>query len=230
MSTILITGANKGLGLETARRLIALDHDVWMGARDETAGRAAAEELGGRHVTLDVTDDASVAAARAQIAAAGPLDVLVNNAGISGGRRSVLETDATEMADILATNVIGPVRVALAFRSLLDASHAPVIVNVSSSLASLTETTTPGSRRQAYDGLDYPTSKAALNMITVKLAHALPRYRVNAVAPGFTATALNDFTGHRTVQEGAEVIVHAATLGPDGPTAIFFDDQGPLAW
>jgi NAD(P)-dependent dehydrogenase (short-subunit alcohol dehydrogenase family) len=230
MSTILITGANKGLGLETARRLIALDHDVWMGARDETAGRAAAEELGGRHVTLDVTDDASVAAARAQIAAAGPLDVLVNNAGISGGRRSVLETDATEMADILATNVIGPVRVALAFRSLLDASHAPVIVNVSSSLASLTETTTPGSRRQAYDGLDYPTSKAALNMITVKLAHALPRYRVNAVAPGFTATALNDFTGHRTVQEGAEVIVHAATLGPDGPTASFFDDQGPVAW
>ncbi|HWK26363.1 MAG TPA: SDR family NAD(P)-dependent oxidoreductase [Solirubrobacter sp.] len=231
MSTILITGANQGLGHETARRLIAAGHDVWIGARDEAAGRAAADELGGRFVALDVTDDASVAAARDTIATqVGHLDVLVNNAGISASRRAVLDTQPDELADILQTNVIGPVRTTLAFRDLLNASDNPVVVNVSSSLASLTETTTPGSPRAAYDGLDYPASKTALNMVTIKLANALPRYRVNSVAPGFTATALNDFAGHRTVQEGAEVIVQAATLAPDGPTASFFDDQGPVAW
>ncbi|WP_026912611.1 SDR family NAD(P)-dependent oxidoreductase [Patulibacter minatonensis] len=230
MTTILISGANKGLGRETARRLVELGHDVWVGARDPAAGRAAADELGARFVALDVTDDASVAAARATVADAGGLDVLVNNAGISATRRPVLDTDPAEMVDLLATNVIGPVRLTLAFRDLLDASPAPVVVNVSSSLASLSQTATDGSGQSAYDGLDYPTSKSALNMVTLKLARALPRYRVNAVCPGFTATALNDFEGHRTVEQGAEVIVRAATLGPDGPTGEYFDDQGAVAW
>ncbi|MDQ8045131.1 MAG: SDR family NAD(P)-dependent oxidoreductase [Solirubrobacteraceae bacterium] len=228
MSTILITGANKGLGRETARRLIELGHVVWMGARDETAGRAAADLIGGRFVHLDVTDDASVAAARHTVAAAGGLDVLVNNAGISGANRSVLDTVPEEMTTIFATNVIGPARVTLAFRELLDASPAPVVVNVSSSLASLALAT--ASPEGNYDGLDYPASKSAVNMVTVKLAGALPRYRVNAVCPGYTATDLNDFAGLRTVEQGAEVIVRAATLGPDGPTGSYFDENGVIAW
>jgi len=228
MSTILITGANKGLGREAARRLVDLGHDVWVGARDETAGRAAADDLGGRFVRLDVTDDASVAAAHDVVAAAGGLDVLVNNAGISGANRAVLDTVPDEMTAILATNVVGPARVTLAFRDLLDASDAPVVVNVSSTLASLALAT--ASDGGGYDGLDYPTSKAAVNMVTAKLAGALPRYRVNAVCPGYTATDLNDFAGVRTVEQGATAIVQAATLGADGPTGTFFDEEGPIAW
>lgn len=228
MSTILITGANKGLGREAARRLIDLGHDVWIGARDEGAGRATADALGGRFVELDVTDDASVAAARDVVAAAGGLDVLVNNAGISGANRAVLDTVPAEMSAILATNVVGPARVTLAFRELLDASSAPVVVIVSSSLASFALATERAGGN--YDGMDYPASKSAVNMVTVKLAGALPRHRVNAVCPGYTATDLNDFAGHRTVEQGAEVIVQAATLGPGGPTGTYFDDAGPVAW
>jgi NAD(P)-dependent dehydrogenase (short-subunit alcohol dehydrogenase family) len=231
MTTTLITGANQGLGRETARRLIAAGHDVWLGARDPEAGRAAAGELGGRFLALDVTDDASVAAARRAIEAAGGLDVLVNNAGISGGAlRPVLETDFGAMAAIYATNVIGVARVTLAFADLLSRSRSPVVVNVSSYLGSLARTAEPGTGSHAADGLDYPASKAALNLLTLKLAHALPRFRVNAVAPGFTATALNGFTGPRTVEQSAEVIVRAALLGADGPTGTFFDESGPVAW
>jgi NAD(P)-dependent dehydrogenase (short-subunit alcohol dehydrogenase family) len=228
MSTILITGANKGLGRETARRLIELGHDVWIGARDETAGRAAADDLGGRYVALDVGDGASVAAAHDVIAAAGGLDVLINNAGVSGANRAVLDTVPEEMTAVFATNVIGPARVTLAFRDLLDASDAPVVVNVSSSLASFALAT--ASNRGGYDGLDYPASKTAVNMVTVKLAGALPRYRVNAVCPGYTSTDLNNFAGLRTVDQGATVIVQAATLGADGPTGTYFDEDGVIAW
>ena len=199
MTTTLITGANKGLGHETARRLLAAGHDVWLGARDPEAGRAAAEELGGRFVALDVTHDASVAAAVREVGAAGRLDVLVNNAGISEGMLDTLDTEMDAMTAIFATNVLGAARVALAFRPLLERSAAPTIVNVSSSLASLGWTAEPGSHQHAYRGMDYPASKAALNMVTLKLAHALPGFRVNAVSPGFTATALNGFAGTRTV-------------------------------
>jgi NAD(P)-dependent dehydrogenase (short-subunit alcohol dehydrogenase family) len=228
MSTILITGANKGLGRETARQLIDLGHDVWVGARDETAGRAAADELGARFVPIDVTDDASVAAARDVVAAGGGLDVLVNNAGISGANRAVLDTVPEEMTSIFSTNVIGLARVTLAFRDLLDASGAPVVVNVSSGVGSLA--VAAGSERGGYDSLDYSSSKTAVNMLTVKLAAALPRYRVNAVCPGYTATDLNGFAGLRTVEQGATVIVRAATFDADGPTGTYFDENGTVAW
>jgi NAD(P)-dependent dehydrogenase (short-subunit alcohol dehydrogenase family) len=228
MTKILITGANKGLGRETARRLIDLGHDVWMGARDDSSGSAAAHQDGGPGDQHCIKQEAAGAAARDAVAAAGGLDVLVNNAGVSGHNRAVLDTVPEEMTAILATNVVGPTRTTLAFRDLLDASDAPVVVNVSSSLASLTlATASPGGN---YDGLDYPASKAAVNMVTVKLAGALPRYRVNAVCPGYTATDLNDFAGLRTVEQGATVIVRAALLGPDGPTGTSFDEDGPIAW
>jgi NAD(P)-dependent dehydrogenase (short-subunit alcohol dehydrogenase family) len=230
MSSILITGANKGLGRETARQLVAAGHDVWAGSRDPGRGQAAADDLGARFVQIDVTDDASVAAARDTIDAAGGLDVLVNNAGIAGRVLPTLETDVAEMADIVATNLIGVARVTLAFIPLLERSPAPVVVNVSSSLGSFGLATQPGTPQNAYPGLDYPASKAALNMLTVRFALALPAFRVNAVAPGFTATDLNAFAGHQTVEEGAEVIVRAATLGPDAPTGSYFDRNGPVPW
>ena len=142
MTTTLITGANKGLGYETARRLLAEGHDVWIGARDEARGRAAAEELGARYVALDVTDDASVAAA---VETVGALDVLVNNAGISGGMVPVPEvTPATASSTSSPPTWSALVRVTQAFVPLLRASANPVIVNVSSGMGSLGDHDRPG--------------------------------------------------------------------------------------
>src|SRR3954471_8366655 len=134
MTTILITGANKGLGHEAARTLLAAGHDVWVGARDAARGQQAADALGARFVALDVTDDAVVAAAAAHVEAEGGLDVLVNNAGIAGARRPFAETTADDVAEVLATNVLGIVRVTQAFAPLLRRSTNPVIVNVSSGM------------------------------------------------------------------------------------------------
>src|SRR3954468_1097082 len=130
MTTTLITGANKGLGRETARRLVADGHDVWMGARDPARGQAAADELGARFVVIDVTDDESVAAAAERVAAEGGLDVLVNNAGIVGPRKAVPEMTADDMRVVFDTNVFGIVRVTRAFLPCLERSATPVIVNV----------------------------------------------------------------------------------------------------
>jgi NAD(P)-dependent dehydrogenase (short-subunit alcohol dehydrogenase family) len=235
MTTTLITGANKGLGYETARRLLAEGHTVYVGSRDPGRGRAAAARLGARHLPLDVTDEASVAAAAKTVEADGGLDVLVNNAGIEGRAEGnavvgAADTTADHLRTLFDTNVFGVVRVLHAFLPLLTRSAAPVVVNVSSGLASLTGATTPGSPAYAYPGVAYPTSKTAVNMLTVRYAKAFPGMRINAVEPGFTKTDLNGNTGVQSVAEGAEVIVRAALLGPDGPTGTYFDRSGPLPW
>jgi NAD(P)-dependent dehydrogenase (short-subunit alcohol dehydrogenase family) len=235
MTTTLITGANKGLGYETARRLIAAGQTVYMGSRDAERGREAAAQLGARLVQLDVTDDASVAAAAKAIEADGGLDVLINNAGIEGrkadgGVFGAAEVTGDIMRTIFDTNVFGMVRVMHAFLSLLLRSAAPVIVNLSSGLGSMARMTTPGTPAYAYPGVAYPASKAAVNMVTVQYAKAFPGIRVNAVEPGFTATDLNMFQGTQTVEQGAEIIVRMAQAGPDGPTGGYFSAEGPLAW
>ncbi|MEV5753178.1 SDR family NAD(P)-dependent oxidoreductase [Actinoallomurus sp. NPDC052308] len=235
MTTTLITGANKGLGHETARRLIAAGHTVYIGSRDAERGRRAAERLGARAVLLDVTDDASVAAAAKTIEADGGLDVLVNNAGIEGrtqdgGVVGAAEVTADIMREVFETNVFGVVRVTHAFLPLLRRSAAPVVVNVSSGLASLTAVTAEGTPTYAYPGVAYPASKTALNMVTVQYAKAFPNMRINAVEPGYTATDLNGHTGIQTVEEGAEIIVRMAQVGPDGPTGGYFDAEGTLPW
>lgn len=236
MTTTLITGANKGLGFEAARQLIAAGHTVYVGSRDAERGREAAERLGARAVQLDVTDDASVAAAAKAIEADGGLDVLVNNAGIAPEWRDT--DDVVGAADLTAdlmrqtfeTNVIGPVRVLHAFLPLLQRSAAPVVVNVSSGLASLTRVTTPDTRQYAYPGVAYPASKTAINMLTVQYAKAFPAIRINAVEPGFTQTDLNGKTGFQTVEQGAEIIVRMARVGPDGPTGGYVGREGSLPW
>jgi NAD(P)-dependent dehydrogenase (short-subunit alcohol dehydrogenase family) len=233
MTTTLITGANKGLGYETARQLIASGHTVYVGSRDAGRGRRAAGELGARFVRIDVTDDDSVADAARTIEADGGLDVLVNNAGIAGewGDDDSVVGAADLTVDLMRgtfeTNVFGVVRVTRAFLPLLKRSAAPVVVNVSSGLGSLRRTADPGHR---YPGVAYPASKAALNMLTVRYATAFPEMRVNAVGPGFTGTDLNRGQGTQTVEQGAEVIVRMARLGPDGPTGTFVDKDGPLPW
>ncbi len=151
MTTTLITGANKGLGSETARRLIAAGHTVYIGSRDAERGRRAAGQLGARMILLDVTDDDSVAAAAKAIEADGGLDVLVNNAGIEGrkadgGVFGAAELTADMMRTTFETNVFGVVRVTHTFLPLLLRSPAPFIVNVSSGLGSVERMTTPGAR------------------------------------------------------------------------------------
>ncbi|MEU1782266.1 SDR family oxidoreductase [Streptomyces abikoensis] len=235
MTRTLITGANKGLGHETARRLLAAGHTVYIGSRDAERGRRAAERLGARMVVLDVTDDASVAAAAKTIEADGGLDVLINNAGIEertpdGGVAGPAEITADMMRRVFDTNVFGVVRVTHAFLPLLQRSAAPVVVNVSSGLASLTRAADPDTPGFGYPGVAYPASKAAVNMITVQYAKAFPNMRVNAVEPGYTATDLNQHSGTQTVEEGAEIIVRMARLGPDGPTGGYFDVDGPIPW
>ncbi|WP_371537991.1 SDR family NAD(P)-dependent oxidoreductase [Streptomyces sp. NBC_01023] len=229
MTTTLITGANKGLGHETARRLLAAGHTVYVGARNTDRGAAAASELGARFVHLDVTDDASVAAAAAAIEADGGLDVLVNNAGIEvrsteGAIVGAAELTADVMREVFETNVFGLVRVTHAFLPLLDRSASPVVVNVSSGTASLAQA------GKGYPGVAYPASKTAVNMLTVQFAKAFPLMRINAVEPGYTATDLNRHEGTQTVEQGAEVIVRMAQLGPDGPTGGFFGATGSIPW
>lgn len=227
MSTILITGANKGLGWEAARRLLAGGHEVWIGARDIERGRKAAEELGARHVVLDVTDDASVEAAARTVAAAtgGALDVLINNAGILGRTAPAEDVTAAHVRSVYDVNVLGPVRMLHAFLPLLRASGSPVVVNVSSGLGSMMHTSDPDPLFPAYC-----SSKAALNMLTIQWARAFPGIRVNAVDPGFTATDFTGNAGTQTVTEGTDAIVQMATVGCDGPTGTFVDRHGTVAW
>jgi NAD(P)-dependent dehydrogenase (short-subunit alcohol dehydrogenase family) len=231
MSTILITGANKGLGHETARRLLAESHDVWLAARDPERGRDAAEELGGRFVQLDVTSERSVEAAAEHLAAeSGRLDVLINNAGIAGDRVPVAAASATDLQLVFDTNLYGVVRVTRAFLPLLERSENPVIVNVSSGMGSLTVTNDPARIESTINSLAYPASKAALNMLTSQYAKAFPGMRINAVDPGYTATDLNGHRGTKTVGEGAQVIIELAKLDGSGPTGSFRDADGVVPW
>ncbi|MET7491743.1 SDR family NAD(P)-dependent oxidoreductase [Streptomyces sp900116325] len=235
MTTTLITGANKGLGFETARRLTAAGHTVYIGSRDAERGLRAAEQLGVRLVQLDTTSDASVEAAARTIEADGGLDVLINNAGIEerGARNFVIgaaDVTADIMRNTFETNVFGTVRVLHAFLPLLERSKAPIVVNVSSGLASLTRLTAAGTPSYGYPGVAYPASKTAVNAITVQYAKAFPNIRINAVEPGFTKTDLNGNTGVQSVEQGAEIIVRMAQVGPDGPTGGFFDAEGTFPW
>ena len=235
MTTTLITGANKGLGFETARQLIAAGHTVYIGSRDPERGQQAAARLGAGALPLliDVTDDASVTAAAKAVGDS--LDVLINNAGIEArtpdnGVIGAADLTADMVRHLFETNVFGLVRVTHAFLPLLRRSAAPVIVNVSSGLGSLTGMADPDALGYGYPGVEYPASKAAVNMITVQYAKAFPGMRVNAADPGFTATDLNDHRGHQTVQQGAAAAVRLALLPNDGPTGGFFSAGGAEPW
>lgn len=232
----LVTGANKGLGLTSARRLARSGWTVLLGARDAERGakavaELAADGLSAELVTLDVTSDESVAAAADQVGRAhGRLDVLINNAGIIGSRVSPLETGPDEMRACYETNVFGPVRVTRAFLPLLRRSSRPRIVMVSSGMGSLAVTGDPDRLESTIISLTYPSSKSALNMLTTQYAKAMPEFRVNAVDPGYTATDLNGNSGTQTIEEGTDAIVRLATIGPDGPTGGFFDRSGTVPW
>lgn len=231
VTTTLITGGTRGLGRETARRLCAAGQNVYTGARTAEAGKSAADDVGSKFLVLDVTDDAGVRAAVQVLAGEiDHLDVLINNAGIGGATKSAGEMTADEVRDVYETNVFGVVRVTHAFLPLLQAGPAPLVVNVSSGLASLELAADLSSERMDGPYLAYGSSKAALNMLTVQYARALPEVRFLAVNPGYTATGLTGFNGTQTVEEGSEVIVQAALNGGAAPTASFVSRDGRFPW
>ena len=226
MTTTLITGANKSLGLETARRLVAAGHTVYAAMRDPGKGDAA-RALGAHVLTLDVTDTASVEAAVAELP---ELDVLVNNAGVIGTSMNLDNLDADAMAATLDTNVVGIVRVTQAALPLLRRSANPVIVNVASGVGWPRYLQDPDRDEFPVPAVPYAASKAAVVTLTVQYAKNLPGMRVNVSDPGYTATDLNAHSGHQTVTEGTDATVMLATLGSDGPTGEFHDRHGRIAY
>ena len=226
MTTTLITGANKGLGLETTRRLIAAGHTVYAGMRDLSNG-SAAKALGAHLVQLDVTDEKSVVAA---IGSLPELDVLVNNAGITGSHAGVDEFGADELVEVFDTNVYSIARVTKAALPLLRASSNPVIVNVASGLGFPRFVVDPSRVESTVSSLGYTTSKAAVIMLSLQYSKLLPTMRVNAIDPGYTATDLNGNSGPQTVSQGTDAVVAMATIGADGPTGTFSDRDGVIEY
>jgi len=241
-SSAVITGGNKGLGFETARRLGQLGWKVFLGSRDQARGQTAADKLidGGAKVVLvllDVTSDESVTEALRLVREHTPrLDVLINNAGVPGEGIGPADATVEDVRSVYDTNVYGPIRVTHAFLPLLKAADHPRVVMVSSAGGSFTAVTDPEQPFSRIHALAYSSSKAALNMVTLRYAQALPHIKFNIATPGevrnrkFAATDMNHHTGELTVTEGTDSIVRLATIGADGPTGTFMDRLGPVAW
>lgn len=238
MKTVLITGANKSIGYETARQLLQKGYYVYLGCRDLQKGEQAVSQLHAEGlnqvepVVIDVDSAASVQAARKTIGGkTNVLDVLINNAGIIGDmQQTPLETDIALFKQVFDTNFFGVVSVTQAFIDLLRKSAEPRIVNVTSGLGSLTLQDDPSWKYYQVKAAVYFPSKAALNAYTIVLAHNLrdTPFKVNVVDPGFTATDFNHHTGPGTVQDAAARVVKAAVMEQDGPTGQFFsDDNAP---
>ncbi|GAB2583290.1 SDR family oxidoreductase [Spirosoma areae] len=238
MKTVLITGANKSIGFETARQLLQQGYYVYLGCRQLQKGQQAVDQLKADGLTnvepivIDVDNLNSVKAAREALGQkTSVLDVLINNAGISGGiPQTALDTDINVFRQVLETNFFGVVETTQAFIDLLKQSAEPRIVNVTSGLGSLTLQSDPAWKYYPVKAACYVSSKAALNAYTIVLAYDLrdTPFKVNAVDPGYTATDFNHHSGPGTVPDAAARVVKAALFGSDGPTGQFFsDDNAP---
>ncbi len=237
--TVLITGANKSIGFETARQLGKRGYRIWLGARDSGRGKAAAETLVAegydvRALAIDVTDDDSVqAAARRVQGEDGRLDVLINNAGILGGMDpKPSEQSADAVRQVHETNVLGPIRVTQAFLPLLKAANGANVVMVSSGLGSLGWLSDPENEFYRVNNLAYNSSKTALNAVTVSFAKEFSPFgiKVNSVDPGYTSTDFNGHSGYRTVEQAAKGIVWLATQDKSGPTCGYYYDEALIPW
>jgi NAD(P)-dependent dehydrogenase (short-subunit alcohol dehydrogenase family) len=239
MKTVLITGANQGIGFETARQLAHLGYFVYLGSRNKNKGEEAINRLkqsGAANIAfveLDVTNIHSIKQARQELEnKVDALDVLVNNAGISASQPQNISSVALEnLRNVFETNFFGAVQTTQQFLPLLKKSVQPVIVNVSSELGSLSiHNGISNSNFKIYDA--YSCSKTALNAFTVTLANELKGtgFKINSVTPGYTATNLNQYRGTKTPEESAGVIVKYATLDSDGPTGKFFNNDAEVPW
>ena len=235
--TALVTGANKGIGYEIAAGLARLGFRVGVGARDEGRRTEAVEKLQAEGldvfgVPLDVTDDASVAAAAALVEEQGGLDVLVNNAAITGGMpQQPTQVSAEQILAVVDTNVVGVIRVTNAMLPLLRRAASPRIVNVSSTVGSLTLQT---AQREAVGPISaaYSPTKSYLNAVTIQYAKELAdtNILVNLGCPGYVATDLNGHQGTRTPEQGAAIFLELATLPDGGPSGTFRDETGIQPW
>jgi NAD(P)-dependent dehydrogenase (short-subunit alcohol dehydrogenase family) len=234
----LISGANKGIGYEIARGLGAKKIKVLVGARDEARGQAAVDKLkaegaDARFVKLDVTDPATIQNASAWVEKEfGRLDILINDAGIGDWGAKPSGADLAKVREVYETNLFGPMAMTQAFLPLVGKSKHGRIVNVSSSLGSITLAGQPDSPVAGMAILGYNTSKTALNSMTVQFANELKDtpIKVNAICPGYCATDLNGNSGPRTAAQGAVAAIQYATIGEDGPTGGYFNDEGRLPW
>lgn len=234
----LVTGANKGIGMEIAKQLGQQGVMILLGARNQERGQEAAsllraEGIAAQYLMLDVTDQESIDEAAAYIADAfGKLDILVNNAGIYIMEKQPSEMDFSTLSQVYDTNVFGVFRTTKAMLPLLRKSDAGRIVNMSSSLGSLTLNSDPNFELASFLALGYNSSKTAVNALTVFFANELKntRIKVNAADPGYCATDMTGFAGSRTPAQGANAAVRLATLPPDGPTGVFINDAGHVPW
>lgn len=240
MKTVLITGANKGIGFETARQLAQLNYFVYLGSRDKEHGLDAIKKLNDMGIgnvetlIIDVADINSVRRARQELERKiSSLDILINNAGIGGDQPQDFATgDIENLRRIFNTNFFGAVQTTQEFLPLLKKSSQAAIINVSSEVGSIAMRTEPGrnTNRDKYNA--YGSSKTALNAFTVMLANELhdTGIIVNSVTPGYTATGLNQFQGAKTPGQGAVPIVNLAIRSDPGITAKFFKDGGEVVW
>jgi NAD(P)-dependent dehydrogenase (short-subunit alcohol dehydrogenase family) len=240
MKTVLITGANKGIGFETAKQLAQLNYFVYLGSRNKERGLEAIKKLHDlaitnvEHVQIDVADISSVRQARQELEVKiSSLNILINNAGTGGELPQDFSTcDLENLRRIFDTNFFGVIQTTQEFLPLLRKSEQSSIINISSEVGSLTTMSAQegNSRRDKFHA--YGSSKTALNAFTVMLANELrdSGISVNSVTPGHTATDLNQFRGTKTVEQGAMPIVKLATRSYPGITAKFFKDGGEAAW
>jgi NAD(P)-dependent dehydrogenase (short-subunit alcohol dehydrogenase family) len=234
----LISGANKGIGFEIARGLGAKKIKVLVGARDAARGQAAVEKLkaegaDARFVELNVTEEGTVQRAAQWIEKEfGHLDILINNAGIAEWDAKPSTVDLAKVREVYETNFFGPAAVIQAMLPLLKKSKHGRIVNVSSSLGSLTLSSNLDSPFADFLALGYCTSKSALNSLTVQFAKELKdtSIKVNAICPGYCATDLNNHSGPRSAAQGAVAAIEYATIGDDGPTGGYFNEEGRVPW
>jgi NAD(P)-dependent dehydrogenase (short-subunit alcohol dehydrogenase family) len=240
MKTVLITGANKGIGFETARQLAQLNYFVYLGSRNKAHGLEAIQKLNELDITnveaivIDVADSNSVRQARQELESKiSSLDILINNAGIAGDQpQNLASGDLGNLRKIFDTNFFGAIQTTQEFLPLLKKSGQSAIINVSSEIGSIAVHTAPERSPNRANYHAYGTSKTALNAFTVMLANELrdTGISVNSATPGYTATDLNQFQGAKTAEQGAMPIVQLAIKSDQETTANFFKDGGEVPW
>jgi len=245
MKSVLITGANRSIGLEITKQLSKKGLFVYLGTRDLEKGNAVVKELNEngfeniKAIQIDVTNPDSIEAAKSIVEKEkGKLDILINNAGISGEfPQSALDAPIKDIQNVFDTNFFGVISVTQAFLELLKKSESPRISNITSGLGSLTLHSDPNWKYYNFKATSYVTSKAALNAYTIILAYELRDlpFKVNVIDPGYTATDFNHHNGPGTVESAASFIIKHTDTDENGPTGKFFsndieDETGISPW